>query len=80
MAPDMHPSAPRPPPGCSSPAGTPSASIKDLPAQRPTAPAPTTRRLHSQDLLGQAQEVEILHAGSVYRLRQTTLGKLILTK
>lgn len=42
--------------------------------------APAQRRLDSRELLGAAQEVEIEHAGSVYRLRQTALGKLILTK
>jgi hemin uptake protein HemP len=42
--------------------------------------APAQRRLDSRELLGSAQEVEIEHAGSVYRLRQTALGKLILTK
>lgn len=37
-------------------------------------------RLSSRQLLGSAGEVEIAHAGSIYRLRLTSLGKLILTK
>lgn len=38
------------------------------------------RRLSSQSLFGPDREVEIEHAGQLYRLRQTSLGKLILTK
>jgi hemin uptake protein HemP len=34
----------------------------------------------SDDLLHGGREVHIAHAGSVYRLRVTGLGKLILTK
>jgi hemin uptake protein HemP len=34
----------------------------------------------SADLLEGAREIEIEHAGAVYRLRRTSLGKLILTK
>ena len=37
-------------------------------------------RLSSQVLFAGALEVEIDHNGSLYRLRQTALGKLILTK
>ena len=37
-------------------------------------------RVSSDSLLSGAQEVEIEHNGAVYRLRQTALGKLILTK
>ena len=37
-------------------------------------------RVSSRSLLSGAQEVEIEHHGAVYRLRQTALGKLILTK
>lgn len=39
-----------------------------------------TRRVNSSELLGQDRELEIAHAGAVYRLRLTSLGKLILTK
>ena len=41
---------------------------------------PARRRLTSQALLGADKEVEIEHAGQLYRLRLTSLGKLILTK
>jgi hemin uptake protein HemP len=34
----------------------------------------------SESLFGGAQELLITHAGAVYRLRITSLGKLILTK
>lgn len=37
-------------------------------------------RVDSAVLLGRYQEIEILHAGETYRLRQTRQGKLILTK
>lgn len=56
------------------------------PPSTPQAPTPlhpagrAPRRLHSQDLLGQDRELEIEHAGQLYRLRLTQLGKLILTK
>ena len=42
--------------------------------------AHTARRLRSAELLGTQQEVEIEHGLVVYRLRLTSLGKLILTK
>ena len=38
------------------------------------------QRIHSQTLLRGAAEIEIEHRAQVYRLRQTALGKLILTK
>ena len=38
------------------------------------------RRWSSQQLLGSQTEAEITHAGAVYKLRLTALGKLILTK
>lgn len=38
------------------------------------------RRYISQQLFGGTTEVEILHGEAVYRLRLTSLGKLILTK
>ena len=34
----------------------------------------------SEALFAGAREVQILHRGSLYRLKQTALGKLILTK
>ncbi len=47
----------------------------------PDAPDFTTalRRLDLQALLRGAREIEILHAGRIYRLRLTSQGKLILT-
>ncbi|MFG6487192.1 hemin uptake protein HemP [Roseateles sp. BYS78W] len=50
---------------------------------KPTAPpsAPgAVRRIDSASLLGQRGEVLIVHQQQVYRLRVTSLGKLILTK
>jgi hemin uptake protein HemP len=38
------------------------------------------KRISSRELLAGAVEVEIEHEAQVYRLRQTALGKLILTK
>ena len=37
-------------------------------------------QVSSQTIFSGAQEVEIDHNGTLYRLRQTSLGKLILTK
>ncbi len=55
-----------------------------LPSRRPAPPsgaaAAPVRRIHSRELLRGAAEVEIEHAGHIYRLRCTSLGKLILTK
>ncbi|MDC8785876.1 hemin uptake protein HemP [Roseateles koreensis] len=60
------------------PPETPSAVPKAAPdSQSITADLP---RVTSQALLGNGRELEIDHAGSVYRLRLTSLGKLILTK
>jgi hemin uptake protein HemP len=72
------PERPKPPSGASpahaGPARTPPHSA---PAEaRPTAP----RRWRSADLFGAAQEIEIEHGQAVYRLRVTSLDKLILTK
>jgi hemin uptake protein HemP len=38
------------------------------------------RRISSRELLAGSVEVEIEHEAQIYRLRQTALGKLILTK
>ena len=43
-------------------------------------PEPSPKRINSAELLGQHRVVEILHDGSVYQLRLTAAGKLILTK
>jgi hemin uptake protein HemP len=47
--------------------------------QQTAAPEPV-HRISSDELLAGALEVQIEHRGSLYRLRQTSLGKLILTK
>jgi hemin uptake protein HemP len=55
----------------------------DLPvppqAAVPAAPA-AVAQVSSQQLLAGAKEVLIEHRGTLYRLRETALGKLILTK
>jgi hemin uptake protein HemP len=50
--------------------------VADLrePAGRPREP------IRSEALLAGASEVQIVHRGTLYRLKQTALGKLILTK
>ena len=54
---------------------------KPQPSLQPrTALRDATQRWHSADLFGAAREVEIEHGAAVYRLRLTSLGKLILTK
>ena len=45
----------------------------------PVPPGPP-QRFSSATLLQGAPEIEIEHNGAVYRLRQTSQGKLILTK
>jgi hemin uptake protein HemP len=42
--------------------------------------APAARRLRSTELFGHLHEIEIEHGQAIYRLRLTSLGKLILTK
>jgi hemin uptake protein HemP len=51
----------------------------DTPAREP-APALRPRRISSRTLFGESREVVIEHQGEQYRLRITSLGKLILTK
>lgn len=56
----------------------------DRPPPLAPCPAPAAPRhepvLRSEQLLRGAQEVLIEHNGAIYRLRQTSSGKLILTK
>lgn len=64
---------------------SPAASASTLPVQPQIghdlpAAGGQARRLSSEALLANRREVEIEHAGQVYRLRLTSLGKLILTK
>lgn len=61
------------------------APLKPAPADAPPAAAAARRapepvRIDSARLFAGAVEVQIEHFGAVYRLRQTALGKLILTK
>lgn len=44
------------------------------------APAPAIPAVDSRDLFRGSRQVQILHAGQVYTLRQTKDNKLILTK
>lgn len=64
------------------------ASLPREPAARPLVCADNEtsfdgsrpRRLRSVDLFEGEREIEIAHGDAVYRLRHTSLGKLILTK
>ena len=47
--------------------------------QTPQRPHPR-KRVNSNELLANEREIEIEHVGQLYRLRLTSLGKLILTK
>lgn len=60
-----HESLPQPP-------ATPSSKAADN--------QPPARVLRSEELLGGAGLAIVVHRGQTYRLRQTRLGKLILTK
>lgn len=65
---------------------SPTASIcmPSLPADSRQPPDPPSaagqRTISSRELLGAQKEVVIEHRGEFYRLRLTSLGKLILTK
>ena len=50
-----------------------------IPPPAPVA-APVRPRVRFGDLAGEAAEVEVEHAGQIYRLRRTRAGKLLLTK
>jgi hemin uptake protein HemP len=50
------------------------------PSSQPQRTTQAARPLDSAELLGGARRVEIRHNGEVYRLQETRLGKLILTK
>lgn len=54
----------------------PQASVPAQPAARPPQPV---QRLTTAGLMQNGREVEIEHAGRIYRLRITQLNKLILT-
>lgn len=55
----------------------PGEDAREPPAEAPRRP---TRTVSSDELLAGNREVEIVHAGEVYRLRLTRAGKLILHK
>ena len=57
---------------------TPTERQSTLPAAIP-ADNGRTLRLDSKELFRQGREVEIEHAGRIYKLRLTQLNKLILT-
>ncbi|MDN3920891.1 hemin uptake protein HemP [Roseateles violae] len=63
------------------PSGRPETVDEPLPAASPPAIA-GRKRLNSLTLFGNEREIEIEieHSGQLYRLRLTSLGKLILTK
>lgn len=60
--------------------GSARASASGLQAGPAPTPGAAVRRLASEAVFDGAAEVLICHRGVDYRLRQTTLGKLILTK
>lgn len=51
-----------------------------LPASMPAGRGPPHRQIASEILFNGRAEIEICHGDMIYRLRQTALGKLILTK
>lgn len=53
--------------------------VATLPPAAPAHQRPR-KRVSSQELLANEREIEIEHVGQLYRLRLTSLGKLILTK
>jgi hemin uptake protein HemP len=58
----------------------PKDTLQSSPASLPAKAQSQIKRLSSKLLLSGDSEVEIEHRGQLYRLRQTALGKLILTK
>jgi len=64
---------------------SPSNAAGVLPVLAPLAEVPVRReivrrQLSSEQLFAGLTEIEIQHGDAVYRLRRTSLGKLILTK
>jgi hemin uptake protein HemP len=63
------------------PAGVAEVPGAALPAAGAAATVPTgTLQITSEKLFAGALEVQIDHHGALYRLKKTSLGKLILTK
>ena len=65
----------QPPPG-----ERPDADARDTAQTSTSAGDSTTRIVKSEDLLGGRSQLAIRHNDAIYVLRQTKLGKLILTK
>jgi len=63
-------------PAPTSAAALPAATLNAVP---PGAAVQLVRRISSASLMQERREVEIEHAGRIYRLRVTQLNKLILT-
>ncbi|MCV2349356.1 hemin uptake protein HemP [Paucibacter sp. Y2R2-4] len=59
---------------------SPDATLQKLASGIPAAALQPRKQISSRSLLEDQREVEIEHAGQIYRLRVTALGKLILTK
>jgi len=68
------------PNGSVSRAAVPAARTGACASASNTGASNTRTRWHSSQLLGAAREVEIEHGDATYRLRVTSMGKLILTK
>jgi hemin uptake protein HemP len=63
------------------PSSDAAAAVRRTPASSAAARAvAAVRRVSSRELLGDTAEIEIEHGVQIYRLRRTSLGKLILTK
>jgi len=62
------------------PTDEPPAPLRATAVEATAAPASGVAPIASEALFAGAKEVQIVHRGSVYRLKQTALGKLILTK
>jgi len=75
----MNPAAPDDSRAAAERAAAPTAAPDAVPPQA-GAPRSGIARLTSEQLFAGAAEVQIDHHGAVYRLKQTSLGKLILTK
>jgi hemin uptake protein HemP len=61
------------------PASATALPVASLTTMAPAAPLQVVRRISSASLMQDRREVEIEHAGRIYRLRVTQLNKLILT-
>lgn len=57
-----------------------SSPARACPSLRPVAPSGDAGPIPSDQLFAGHRKVSILHAGGVYQLQQTRMGKLILTK